>query len=124
MDGGPAATLVRQAHMDNQNSGRDEVLSEVLRGWKVEGSLSPRFAENVWRRLAVQPTRINVWTQIQQWIVLASSRPAIAVAYMTALLSIGLAFGYWQGRQAAADTQAQLGARYLRAVDPYQRGLP
>jgi hypothetical protein len=95
----------------------------MLRSWRTNAPLPPRFAEGVWKRIeradAAGPA--TLWTMVQNRIVEAFARPSLAMAYVTLLLLFGVAAGYWQGRLESQRTEAKLSAQYVQAVDPYQR---
>ncbi|MGH9594561.1 MAG: hypothetical protein ACRD5L_15830, partial [Bryobacteraceae bacterium] len=87
----------------------DKPLSDALKQWRVSGNASPRFREDVWKRIALeesQPalTAADLW---KAWLARTFARPAFATAYVTALLAAGLTAGYLHGRaqQHRADTE-------------------
>lgn len=102
-------------------------LRQVLREWKVNEPLPPRFQENVWRRIeqaeagAVPAATTTGWALFKAWLAATLPRPALAVAYLSVLLVAGMAGGYWQARQTTAHLDNQLGSRYVQSVDPYQK---
>ena len=100
----------------------DPALHGLLREWKVTETLPPRFEERVWQRLARnesgQPTSIGALV-IGRWLA-ALTRPSTALAYVTALLLLGLVGGYWEAHQQNEQAEASLGARYVQMLDPYQ----
>ena len=51
---------------------------------------------------------------------IALTRPRLATSYVAALLATGLIAGYWQAKVASAHAEAQLSARYVQVIDPYQ----
>jgi hypothetical protein len=119
MGGGePAARLF----MRLENTAPDEKLDELLREWKVEESLPPRFGERVWQRVARQEDRrtTTVLDRLSGWVGQALARRSVAVSYVALLLLVGLAAGYWQARSTEARTDERLGLRYVHLVDPYQ----
>jgi hypothetical protein len=77
---------------------KDQKLSQLLQGWKVDVALPPRFEERVWRSIAHAEAEAPVswWKGVQNWVQSAMPRPALAVAYTVILLAVGGMAGYWQ----------------------------
>ena len=102
--------------------GNDKQLSQVLREWKVQDSLPPRFQEQVWKRIDQAETRKpqSGLAALANWIDAAFRRPALAIVYVAVLLFVGLGAGYWQAQDKTAQSQAEWRARYVQSVDPYQ----
>ena len=97
-------------------------LREVLREWRVDASLPPRFQERVWRRIEgreAQPAS-SLWAQWFNPIAAALARPRLAVSYVTVLLAAGLLAGYWQAQVTKVRAAETLSARYVQMLDPYQ----
>ena len=98
----------------------DPQLRGLLREWKPDTALPPRFRESVWRRIeqaeVVATAPASTW-----WECLTQSllQPKWATAGLLALVLLGGLSGF----QAGAD-EAQRAAqnRYVAAVDPYQKG--
>jgi hypothetical protein len=107
----------------NEQTESDAALNAVLRDWRVNAALPPRFQEQVWQRIARQetPTTATPWALLVSWVEQTLARPALAASYVTVLLLAGLATGYWQARLEGARTSAELGSRYVQMVDPYQQ---
>jgi hypothetical protein len=105
-----------------ENTAPDEKLDDLLREWKIEESLPPRFDEGVWQRVARQEDRrtTTMLDRLSGWVGLLLARPSVAVSYVALLLMVGLAAGYWQARSTEARTDERLGARYVQMLDPYQ----
>ena len=102
---------------------KDEQLSKMLREWKVDASLPPRFQESVWRRIestTAVGTAPSVWTVFAHWIGTLLPRPAMATAYVAVLLTVGATAGWAQAHQTNARVKGELGERYVRVLDPYQ----
>jgi hypothetical protein len=101
---------------------RNERLSHILRRWNVDAPLPPRFTEAVWRRIERRGSLngVSVWQVLIDWFVRAMDRPALALAYVTVLLLLGLAGGYWQTRQVTTQLDRTLAQRYVQTVDPFQ----
>ena len=109
----------------NEPGNQDEALRKVLKEWRTDAALPPRFQEAVWRRVehakpAPAPTAPSVWTVIAHWMGTAWPRPALAAAYVAVLLAVGVTTGWAQARQETARVKAELGERYVRVLDPYQ----
>jgi len=104
----------------------DEKLRKVLKEWRTDTSLPPRFQEAVWRRIEqaerTQPTtaKPSVWAVVADWIETMLPRPAIAAACLVTLLAIGAATGWAQALQESNRVGDQLSVTYIRSVDPYQ----
>jgi hypothetical protein len=100
----------------------DQALSQVLRQWKVQAQLPPRFQEQVWRRIehGESPERAPVWKELWQRLTGALARPSLAVSYVTVLLLAGLLTGYWQARVTRAQVDETMGARYVQTVSMFE----
>lgn len=101
---------------------KDEALSKLLKTWKPEAQLPPRFQEAVWRRIesaeAARPP--SLLQTITIWIERTLARPALAVSYVTVLLLTGVGVGYWHAEDKTAHAESELRTRYVQTVDPYQ----
>jgi len=109
----------------NEPDNRDESLRQVLKEWRVDASLPPRFQEAVWRRIerterAQAPAVPSVWGVVAHWVGTMLPRPVLAVSYVAVLLAVGVTAGWAQARQDTARFKHELGQRYVRALDPYQ----
>lgn len=99
----------------------DARLTALLREWKPDADLPPRFQEGVWRRIAQAedakkiPRLAGFWREIEA----ALRRPALAACYVAILLFVGLGAGMLQAREQSARMDRTLEARYLQSVDPY-----
>jgi len=99
----------------------DNALSQVLREWKTDAPLPPRFHEQVWQRIASEEIpAISPMQFLRNWFAQLALRPAFATVYATLLLLIGLTAGWWQGRANSERVSESLGSRYVQMVDPYQ----
>lgn len=102
----------------------DPALCALLREWKTEGSLPPRFQKQVWQRIERAEAKTQLpalaWGRLLDWIATMQPRPALAVAYATVLLVVGATVGWSQARQETTRVTSELSARYAQAVDPYQ----
>lgn len=102
-------------------SKNDSALAALLREWKVESSLPPRFGEQVWRRVAQSEIPVaNPLALLRDWIAQALARPSFALSYAAVLLLAGLGVGLWQGHLTSTRAAETLRARYVQMVDPYQ----
>lgn len=109
----------------NEGGKKDEPLSRLLKEWRTDVSLPPRFQESVWRRIedvekAQAPNPPSVWTVMAHWIGTILPRPALAVSYMSILLAVGLTVGWAQGRLESTRVKDELGQRYVHVLNPYQ----
>ena len=98
----------------------DESLRRVLREWRVETPLPPRFQEAVWRRIELNDNQSYNWTLLLTRLLGAIAKPSLAMSYLMVLLLAGILAGYWQARINNTHTEEQLSARYVQVVDPYQ----
>ena len=107
---------------DNLPSEKDESLSKLLRTWKPDAQLPPRFQEAVWNRIARAETRrpAGPWTIPSRWVEALFTRPSFALSYVAILLFTGLGAGLWQARGIAVHGETEWRARYVQMVDPYQ----
>ena len=101
----------------------DPALSRLLHEWKPAAELPSRFNDRVWQRIADEEARpsASLWDVLRQWLEVRFRRPAVALAYVTVLMGVGLTTGYWHAQSDAAQAHSELKARYLQAVDPLQR---
>jgi hypothetical protein len=108
----------------NNSNGNDVPLRALLKEWKPEASLPPRFHEQVWRRIERAETAslpsLSLATVFADWLTNLLPRPALATAYVAVLLVIGASVGWSQARQETARVTGELSARYAQTVDPYQ----
>ena len=107
--------------MKNESKENSEKLNSVLRAWKVDAPLPPRFQEAVWQRIAhadVQSTA-SVWQFLAAWLDAAFKRPVLAASCALVLLAAGATAGWSQARQETARVTGELSARYVHALDPY-----
>lgn len=101
---------------------QDPKLHQLLQTWQITENVPPRFQQQVWHRLARRQARpeTSVWSLLLDRFTGALARPSLAVSYLTALLVLGLATGYWQAHHQNEEAAASLGVRYVRLLDPYQ----
>ena len=100
----------------------DEALRKVLKEWRVEAPLPPRFQVQVWRRIErVHSTSApGLMGVLSRWIAITMPRRGLAVAYLAGLLAIGITAGWVNARHETARVNHELGERYVRLLDPYQ----
>lgn len=98
----------------------DAKLSELLREWKVEVTLPPRFQDGVWRRIERTAVRPNLWHAFTHWVESTFNRPALAVSYVAVLLFVGLTTGYLRVQDTTAQAEARWRTAYVQSIDPYQ----
>ena len=109
----------------NEPGNQDEALRKVLKEWRTDAPLPPRFQESVWQRIECAesvpaPSAPSVWAVIAHWVGTMLPRPALATAYVAVLLAVGVTAGWTQARQETARLKGELGERYVRVLDPYQ----
>jgi len=107
--------------MKTNSSNDEEKLSRLLKEWRTDVSVPPRFQESVWQRVerAQSSVKSSVWTAIAHWIGHVLPRPALAVSYIAVVLTIGLTVGWAQARQTTSRVKSDLGERYVQSLDPY-----
>jgi hypothetical protein len=105
----------------DQPNDRDEALGRLLKEWRTETSLPPRFQEQVWRRIerAETPTPQSLRLLIAHFIGAVLPRPALAASYVAVLLVVGVTAGWAQAHQATTHVRDELSQRYVRVLDPY-----
>lgn len=99
-------------------------LSELLKEWRATSPLPPGFQKAVWRRMeradrqrfSIDP---SAWSSFIQWFGTILPRPAVAAAYVSILLTLGVGGGWTHGRRANDRAKSELGDRYVRTLDPY-----
>ncbi|MGZ4971795.1 MAG: hypothetical protein ACXWBP_03625 [Limisphaerales bacterium] len=108
---------------DNPNNPDDQKLDSLLRQWRCDAPLPPRFRENVWNRIEAQRPVYSppLWSLVLDWLKSSFPRPALAAAYVTIFLIIGLAGGWVQAQHQNAKINGELETRYLQSIDPNQK---
>jgi hypothetical protein len=103
----------------------DAALRGLLKEWRVETPLPPRFQGEVWRRIerAQGQTVPSIWAVIAHWLGTALARPAAAAAYIAVLLVVGGSVGWTEAQEKTARVKEELGQRYIRVLDPNQTPL-
>lgn len=106
----------------NEPNGQNEPLRKVLKEWRTDAQLPPRFQEEVWQRIERAQASVtpSVGMIIAHWIGTMLSRPALVFSYVVVLVVIGATVGWTQAHQDTAHVKAELGQRYVRVLDPYQ----
>jgi hypothetical protein len=105
----------------NQTPDNDP-LHTVLREWRVDSALPPRFQEQVWDRIAQGEAhpQAGPWTALWRWLGDVLPRPRVAVAYLSIFLVLGAAAGSVASQAKASRMEAELSQRYVQSIDPYQ----
>ncbi len=100
----------------------DDALRKVLKEWRTDAALPPRFQENVWQRIELMHASAapSIWAAVAHWIGTMLPRPAMTVAYVAVLLVVGATVGWTQAHQTNTRVNSELGARYVQELDPYQ----
>jgi hypothetical protein len=106
----------------NPTPENDEALRKVLRQWTVDAPLPPRFQEQVWQRIARAEARPEPapWYDLWRLIDVVLPRPKIAFAYLSLLLTLGLAAGSLSAQIKTSRMDSELSARYVQSIDPYR----
>src|SRR5689334_15033224 len=81
---------------DNPNSPDNQKLDSILREWRCDAPLPPRFREQVWHRIERQQPAPSpsLWIFVSEWLNSAFPRPALATAYVAVVLVLGLTGGW------------------------------
>lgn len=110
----------------NPESENTDPLRKVLKEWRSDAPLPPRFQEQVWQRIERTQTQAapSVWAVVAHWVGTVLPRPVLAVSYVAVLLVIGVTAGWAQARQETGRVRADLGQRYVRVLDPYLSPRP
>lgn len=106
----------------NKPDNHEDALREVLKEWRTDAALSPRFQESVWQSIerAQASAAPSMWDAVARWIGTMLPRPALAVSYIALLLVIGGTAGWTQAHQTNARVKSELGERYVHELNPYQ----
>jgi hypothetical protein len=103
------------------NSSEDDSLRKCLGQWIIAEPLPPRFKDSVWRRIERTDGATTAWDLWQRWLETVFARKAVALAYVAVLLVVGVTAGYVSGQAHQQRSNAQLAARYVQSLDPYQQ---
>ena len=97
-------------------------MREVLREWKVEAPVPPRFKEGVWRRIeqAEKAAGPGLWARVEHVLEAVLPRPKFAFACVAVLLAVGVLGGTFAAQATTRRQNAELGLRYVQSLDPYQ----
>jgi hypothetical protein len=98
----------------------DKSLHKLLGQWKMNAPLPPRFQEGVWRRIEQPPPTAGLRELWWSWLERVFARKPVALVYVSALLLLGLAAGYVNGQAHEQRLNAQLAAKYVQSLDPYE----
>jgi hypothetical protein len=113
----------REVHRPIKMKDNDTQLDGLLQEWRVASALPPRFSEQVWKRIEnADVPRISVIDALRVWFAMAFARPLFAFAYVSILITAGLALGFVRVNHQTAQWDRQLESRYLQSIDPYQGG--
>lgn len=106
----------------NRKPNEDESFRSVLRAWVVDTPLPPRFQEQVWQRISRADAQAKpaFWEGLNRLLDRVLPRPQIAFAYLSTLLILGVTAGSVTAQLKTSRLEANLGARYVQSVDPYQ----
>jgi len=101
---------------------RHDELSDVLKEWRVEASLPPRFREGVWRRIAISRETRSAWIGFWQSVVFrweALVRKPVGVAACLALFTaVGVGLGTWHAQEFAQRAETAWQHAYFQSVSP------
>lgn len=99
----------------------DPQLSRLLKSWRADGPLPPRFQERVWKRIeAAESARAkSAEPGVLDWLAILFARPAFATACAALLLVAGLTTGFVRANHDAERMNTELAQRYVALVDPY-----
>lgn len=92
--------------------------SELLKKWTLNSSVPTNFNSVVWRQIE-ERRRVSVGDAIRHWVSEVFARPAVAVAYLSLTVVVGLAAAQVQSSKVLRERDRQLEARYVQSVDPY-----
>jgi hypothetical protein len=114
------ATMRRLQVMKDEMPSGDAPVTKLLREWKLESVLPPRFNEQVWQRIETAGVpAVSPWALLRNWVARTLARPAMAISYVTVLLLAGLAIGFWRGQANSERAATELSARYVQLMSSY-----
>ena len=107
----------------NGDHRNDKHLTRLLKTWVVEEPLPRDFKQGVWTRIAQaeKASGPGPWQSLLARLDAFFARPALATAYVGAVLVLGSGAGYWHARHDTGHLRSELRDRYVQVVDPYQR---
>ncbi|NJM55506.1 MAG: hypothetical protein HC841_05980 [Verrucomicrobiae bacterium] len=97
----------------------DPALNRLLRQWMPAAPLPPRFQERVWQRIEHAGDVVPLWCFLRDWLVRQFARQVAVAGYLGAVVVLGAAVGWVQGRVETHRITVSLQERYAHAVDPY-----
>ncbi len=106
----------------NQIPEGDHSLDKILKQWRVDAPLPPRFQERVWQRIEreeCQPAP-SAWMWLRRVLEACVPRPKWAYSYAAILLIVGVVGGTLAAQAKSIRMETSLGSRYLQSIDPYQ----
>ncbi len=105
-----------------QEPQNEQAQNQLLKEWRVDRPLPPRFQENVWHRIAQAESQVEISfaTALKGWLAGLLPAPKLAYSYAVVLLAVGIAAGAWAAQAQNSKAELALGARYLQSIDPYQ----
>ncbi|MFM1945298.1 MAG: hypothetical protein RI897_4280 [Verrucomicrobiota bacterium] len=99
----------------------DPALSRLLGEWEVEGDLPARFADGVWRRVALEGGRGGGegWAHwFLSWVDCWVRRPLGAASCLAVFLAVGVLAGMWRADAVTQETEAAWQQAYIHSVSP------
>jgi len=107
---------------------RSDELSEVLKEWRVDASLPPRFRESVWRNIAVSEgshnARNGFWSSLLLHWENFVRRPVGIAACLALFTAVGVGFGLWHARAFAHRAETAWQNAYVLSVNPTSVAVP
>ena len=97
----------------------DPQLRGLLREWRVNEPLPPRFQERVWKRIETAESAATPASPEFGWLAALFLRPAFATALAALLLAAGTTAGYLRANHDTARWDKQLAQRYVATLNPY-----
>jgi hypothetical protein len=99
----------------------DPQLSRLLKTWRVNEPLPPRFQVSVWKRIETAESGRGKFTApgVLDWMTALFARPAFATVCAAILLIAGLTTGFVRAEHDAGRMNSELAQRYVTSVDPY-----
>ena len=97
-------------------------LHTLLHRWKIDATLSPGFQNRVWSKISQpeQSHRSRFWQGFIRYLDLTFARPWPAFSCVASLVALGAVLGFVRAENKTFDAKAELAARYVQSVDPYQ----
>jgi hypothetical protein len=104
----------------------DSELREKLAAWRIEGELPHDFQQRVWKRIAIRGAGdVDLpwltWLRSLLISVTPVSVPRLALTAIAIGLLMGTTTGVVEASRWNAATWNRLEAKYVQAIDPYQR---